>query len=87
MKPEKLIVTNERGLHLRPASRIVELLDGYNSDVFFISAGQKINARSILDLLSLAAPYGTVLDVEVSGNDSDEALTALQMLFEDNFGE
>ena len=87
MKPKQLIVTNERGIHLRPAGRIIELLDNYKAEVFFLTAGQRVNARSMVDLLSLAAPYGTVLDVEVSGDDGDGALTALHQLFTDNFGE
>jgi phosphocarrier protein HPr len=87
MKTAKLIVSNARGLHSRPSAGIVELLDLYDVECFFISGNQRVNAKSLMDILSLAASYGTVLTVELSGGDSEPAFVALKQLFEDNFGE
>jgi len=87
MKTGKLIVGNQLGLHLGAAASIVELLEDYEVEVSFISGSCQINARSLMDIISLAAPYGTILSVEVSGRDSEAAFLALKKLFEENFGE
>ena len=87
MKTAKLIVGNEHGLNLSAANMIVNLLDHYDVEVSFISGGRQVNAKSLVDILSLAASYGTILTVELSGDDSEAAFVELKQLFEDNFGE
>ncbi len=87
MKLRELTVSNKFGLHARPATSIVKLLDQYECEVFFITSNLRINANSILEILTLAACYGTVLTVEMLGRDCEEVFLALEKLFQENFGE
>jgi catabolite repression HPr-like protein len=71
-------VSNPQGLHMRPITEFVEAASKFKSDVFLEKAGDaKINGKSPLGLLGLAAEQGTELTIEVNGPDADEALTAL----------
>jgi phosphocarrier protein HPr len=71
-------VANPQGLHMRPITKFVELANTFKSDVFLAKQGDaKINGKSPLGLLGLAAEQGTELILEVSGPDAPEALTAL----------
>jgi phosphocarrier protein len=82
MKQAKIVIPWEEGLHLRPASRVVKLAQTCRSTVW-IRANEKVaNAKSIMGILLLCASFGTVLELEASGDDEDQALTAIQALFE-----
>ena len=70
-------VTPDQGLHLRLASRFAQLASCFESEVTVSSGGQVANAKSILDLLSLAASRGDWLDLEVRGADAEAAVDAL----------
>ena len=65
----ELTVTNEMGIHARPASVIVEVAGKFSSDITFVKEDIRANAKSILNILLLAAEAGTVIDVEVEGED------------------
>jgi phosphocarrier protein HPr len=78
-------VSNPQGLHLRPCSAIVEVVRRHRADVQVQKGGQSVDAASLLDLLSLAAPSGTVLVLSATGIEADEALDALASLFSDEF--
>lgn len=56
MKIEKLIVGNEHGLNLGAAASIVELLGGYEVEISFVLGGNQVNAKSLMDTISLAVP-------------------------------
>lgn len=75
------------GLHTRPATAIVKLLQGSTSEVYFTCGGDKVNAKSILSLLMLAAKKDTTLFVEVDGEDAEATLGRLKGAFESKFGE
>jgi phosphocarrier protein len=83
----KLVVQNEVGLHARPAKNLVSLLNQFSSDVFIEKDGYRINAKSIIGVLTLAAGQGTVLKVIAEGSDATEALDAVEKLFAEGFGE
>jgi len=69
-------------LHLRPASRIVQLARSFQSSIS-LRIGQRVaNARSMLAMLLLSATVGTVVDLEISGVDEDQALLAMTSVFE-----
>jgi phosphotransferase system HPr (HPr) family protein len=71
-------VANPQGLHMRPITAFVEAANKFKSDVFLAKNGDaKINGKSPLGLLGLAAEQGTELIIEVDGPDADEAMSAL----------
>ena len=70
-------VTPDQGLHLRLASRFAHLASHFESEVTVSSGGQPANAKSVLDLLTLAASRGDLLDVEARGADAEAAVEAL----------
>jgi phosphocarrier protein HPr len=87
VQKRKMVVQNEVGLHARPAKNLVSLLSRFSSDVFIEKDGYRINAKSIIGVLTLAAVHGTVLMVIAEGADAAEALDALEQLFAEGFGE
>jgi phosphocarrier protein len=71
-------ITNPQGLHMRPITAFVEMASRFQSQVFLSrEPGQRINGKSPLALLGLAAEQGTELTLETSGADEQEALNAL----------
>ncbi|MFN2333720.1 MAG: HPr family phosphocarrier protein [Wenzhouxiangellaceae bacterium] len=80
-------LTNRLGLHARAASRLVQTLSAFESQVWLTRNQRRINAKSIMGVLMLAAPCGTELEVEVDGPDETQALAALEALVNDRFGE
>ena len=83
----RVVVKNEVGLHARPAKNLVSLLNKYLSDVHIEKDGYRINAKSIIGVLTLAAVAGTELTVIAQGEDAEEALDAVEQLFAEGFGE
>lgn len=75
------------GLHTRPAATIVKLLQNCKSDVSFIHKQEKINAKSILSILMLAAQKNSKITIEVEGPDADSTMEKLITAFETRFGE
>lgn len=85
MKNATVKVKNKLGLHVRPASAIVKLLQGKKSRVFFTYKEATINARSIMSLLVLAAGRNAKISIEVDGEDEEDTLKELLSAFEDEF--
>lgn len=84
---KKMIVKNEMGIHTRPATAIVKLLQRVKSEVLFEYNGEIVNAKSILSLLILAARQHARITVTIDGIDAEEAMAQLQTAFENCFGE
>jgi phosphocarrier protein HPr len=82
-----IVISNKLGLHARAAAKLTQLASQFASEVFIIKAGQRVNAKSIMGVMMLAAGIGTTVTIETSGNDAEQALTAVQALFNDKFGE
>jgi phosphocarrier protein HPr len=80
-------VKNRAGLHTRPAAGLVKLACKYKSDFFIIKDGVEINAKSIIGVMTLAAPKGTKMKIKFQGADEKDACTAIAQFFEDGFGE
>lgn len=71
-------VTNPQGLHMRPLSAFVEAAARFRSDIFLCRGpDQRVNGKSILNLLGLGAEEGTELTLEVSGEDAEQAMESL----------
>lgn len=84
---EELIITNSLGMHLRPAQRFVQTVLKFRCDVHVQKGDQRVNAKSIMGLLTLAAACGARLIVVCEGEDADDALSAVRKLVESGFGE
>ncbi|MCX5773245.1 MAG: HPr family phosphocarrier protein [Fusobacteria bacterium] len=74
MKSVTIMITNENGLHARPASLLVKCTTQYKSKITITSNGEKVDAKSIMGIILLAAEKGRNLYVEIDGPDEDIAL-------------
>jgi phosphocarrier protein len=83
----KVRVKNAMGLHARPATGIVRLLQGTKSIVSFTYRKETINARSIMSILMLAATKNSLITISVEGEDAQETMKKLVDGFENHFGE
>jgi phosphocarrier protein len=82
-----MVITNSMGLHARPAAKLVQTVLQYESDVQINVNGQRVNAKSIMGLLTLAAAQGTQMTVTAQGPDAEQALNAVRELVASGFGE
>lgn len=83
----KVQVKNPLGLHTRPATVIVKLLQNSKSHVTFTHKKESVNAKSILSLLLLAAKKNSRITITTEGEDADETMEKLVCAFENGFGE
>lgn len=83
----KVKVKNSMGLHTRPATMIVKLLQNCKCDVSFTHKRETINAKSILSILMLAARKNSNITIMVDGEDADSTMERLRDAFENQFGE
>ena len=87
MISKELEVLNRAGIHARPASEIAKTASSFRSDIFFIKENMKINAKSIMGVITLGATYRTKLTCICSGDDEKEAMKAMEDLFASRFEE
>lgn len=81
-------ILNRMGLHARPAALIAQAAAGFAAEISLTpSGGESANAKSILSLLMLGAPCGTVLTLAADGHDADDAVKAIAGLFASKFDE
>jgi phosphocarrier protein HPr len=73
-------IVNAYGLHMRPAGKFVGLANSFRSEIRVVHGGIRVNGKSVLDMTTLAAECGTMLDLEASGPDAEEAVDALAAL-------
>ncbi len=85
MVSKELTVINDSGIHARPAALIVETATKFKSNVFFYKDGMRANAKSIMNIMLLAAEPGAVIQVETEGPDEQDALQAIESLFLSRF--
>jgi phosphocarrier protein len=83
----KVRIKNSLGLHARPATVIVKLLQGTSSDVSFTYRKATINAKSIMSILMLAATKNSLITIVVDGEDASETMQKIVDAFENHFGE
>lgn len=81
----QLRVINQKGLHARPAQKLVRTTLSFKCDTYITLNGYRVNAKSIMGVLTLAATQGTELTVTCAGEDAEEAMTALEKLFQSGF--
>ncbi len=80
-------VVNAQGLHARPANMFVQLANSFESKIEVVKEGERVDGKSILGILTLAAEQGSQLAVEATGNDATSAIEALVELIEQGFSE
>ena len=86
----QIVVSNERGLHARPAMQFVETANAFSSVVSVEKQGEDamvVDGKSIMEMITLAATQGTPLIIRADGDDADAAVDKLAALFHDKFGE
>lgn len=87
MISREIRISNRLGLHARAAAKLVGIASGYGADVVLEKQGQRVNGKSIMGVMMLAASQGTSLQLSVDGEDETEALEALVALIDNKFGE
>ena len=80
-------ISNKLGLHARASAKLTKLAGGFASEVHMSRNGRRINAKSIMGVMMLAAGLGSDVELEVEGADQDAAMAALVALINDKFGE
>ena len=81
------IIINKLGLHARAAAKLSHLANMFNSNIYLIYNEDKVNAKSLLGILTLAASVGNEIILQASGDDEQEAITAISDLFNRKFDE
>lgn len=87
MLKRKVKILNQLGLHARASAKLTQTAARFASDVWLIRGGRRVNGKSIMGVMMLAAAKGTTLELEVDGPDEAEAMAALTALIADKFGE
>ncbi len=80
-------ISNKLGLHARASAKLTKLAGSFASEVFLSRNGRRVNAKSIMGVMMLAAGLGSEVEIETDGADEQQAQTALVALFNDKFGE
>ena len=84
---KEIVVSNKLGVHARPAAMFVRTASRFECDIFVEKDGEKVNGKSIMGLMMLAAGPGSRLELQATGHDAAKALLALEALVEQNFDE
>jgi len=87
MDSVEVIVSNKLGIHARPAAMFVRVANRFEADIMVEKDGERINGKSIMGLMMLAAGPGSRIRITASGEDFEKALIELQSLFEKKFNE
>jgi phosphocarrier protein len=87
MPSREIDVVNKLGLHARASAKLTQLASGFQCDIWLSRSGRRVNAKSIMGVMMLAAGKGATVLVEAEGPDAEQALAALLKLFSEKFGE
>lgn len=84
---KELVVLNKQGIHARPAAKFVQTANKFASDIFVQKGSERVNGKSIMGLMMLAAGPGSKFTVHAHGKDAEQALLDLEELVNSKFGE
>lgn len=84
---QDFVVANKLGIHARVAAQIVKVASRFESEIFISKCGMKVDAKSILDLMTLVCPRGSQIRISARGPDASNAISSLAFLFQTKFGE
>jgi len=87
MQQREVTILNKLGLHARASAKLTQLAGQFKSEVWISRNDRKVNAKSIMGVMMLAASQGVILAIETAGTDEIEAMQALVKLINDRFGE
>jgi phosphocarrier protein HPr len=87
MQQREIEIANKLGLHARASAKLTQLAGQFTAEVWISRDGRKVNAKSIMGVMMLAAAKGSVVTIETEGPDEAQAMTALVDLINDKFGE
>ncbi len=87
MIKSSLAISNKLGLHARASAKLSKLAGSFQSEVFMSRNGRRVNAKSIMGVMMLAAGLGTEVEIETEGADELQAMDAMRALIEGKFGE
>lgn len=82
-----LTINNKLGLHARASAKFTKLAGSFRSEIFLTRNERRVNAKSIMGVMMLAAGIGSQVELEVEGDDEEDAARALSALVQDKFGE
>jgi phosphocarrier protein HPr len=87
MPQQEVEIINKLGLHARASAKLTQLAGQYQCEVWLSRSGRRVNAKSIMGVMMLAAAKGARVTIETTGPDAEEALVALAQLIAEKFGE
>jgi phosphocarrier protein HPr len=87
MIKSSITISNRLGLHARASAKLTKLAGSFGSDIHLSRNGRRVNAKSIMGVMMLAAGIGTQIEIEVDGGDEQQAMDALRALIDGKFGE
>lgn len=87
MISKDIIIVNKLGLHARAAAKLVALAANYQSDILLEREGKKVNGKSIMGVMMLAASQHSVVTITITGDDEKDAMTNIENLFNNYFDE
>ncbi|MFT0548140.1 HPr family phosphocarrier protein [Allopusillimonas ginsengisoli] len=82
-----IVISNKLGLHARAAAKLTQLASKFSSEIFIARGAQRVNAKSIMGVMMLAAGMGVTVKVDATGEDAEQALRDIKALFDGKFGE
>ena len=87
MQLREIEIPNKLGMHARASAKLTQLAGQFTAEVWISRDGRKVNAKSIMGVMMLAAAKGAIVAIETYGPDEEQAMTALVGLINDKFGE
>jgi phosphocarrier protein HPr len=87
MAQAEVEIVNRLGLHARASARLTQVASSFASEIWLLRSGRRVNAKSIMGVMMLAAGKGSTIQIEALGADEDAAIQALQKLVAGRFGE
>lgn len=87
MQQRDVEIVNKLGLHARASAKLTQVAGQFQSEVWLTRNGRRVNGKSIMGVMMLAANKGSTLSIETAGSDEDAAIDALVQLIHDKFGE
>ena len=87
MPSAEIQIVNKLGLHARASAKLTQVASNYQCEIWLTRSGRRVNAKSIMGVMMLAAAKGSMVLVEAEGADADAALGALLRLIQEKFGE
>jgi phosphocarrier protein HPr len=87
MIQSSITISNKLGLHARASAKLTKLAGSFRSEIFLSRNGRRVNAKSIMGVMMLAAGMGASVDIDIDGPDEAEAMAAIRALIDSRFGE